>query len=196
MWWRGWYTLLVLPPLCHRILPYMFVQSWFGFGSHRELLGVSSAFFWWWWWDLVGGSDHWEQAKKQILDNAPMKLVCRSTTAAPTYLPPVQFTLVDTKADPPRAREFNMVDGGVAVNNPVGFLFMTNFLQFFPKSFSCQCIHICTSIAKNLRGIQLASGLLYQNSCFSFGAQIDPNVQGLFWGLKNREHWVFIIVII
>jgi hypothetical protein len=37
---------------------------------------------------------------------------------------------------------------------------------------------------------------LYQNSCFSFGAQIDPNVQGLFWGLKNREHWVFIIVII
>ncbi|CAK9875539.1 unnamed protein product [Sphagnum jensenii] len=77
------------------------------------------------------------QAKKQTLDNAPVKLVCRSTTAAPTYLPPVQFTLVDTKADPPRAREFNMVDGGVAVNNPVGFLFMTNFLQFFPKSFSC-----------------------------------------------------------
>jgi patatin-like phospholipase/acyl hydrolase len=120
------------------------------------------------------------QAKKQKLDNAPVKLVCRSTTAAPTYLPPVQFTLIDTKADPPRAREFNMVDGGVAVNNPVGFLFMTYFLQFFPKSFSCQCIHICTSITKNLRGIQLASGLLYQNGCFSFGAQIDPNVQGLF----------------
>jgi patatin-like phospholipase/acyl hydrolase len=119
------------------------------------------------------------QAKKQTLENAPVKLVCRSTTAAPTYLPPVQFTLVDTKADPPRAREFHMVDGGVAVNNPVGFLFMTNFLQFFPKSFSCQCINICTSIAKNLRGIQLSSGLLYQNSCFSFGAQIDPNVQGL-----------------
>lgn len=74
------------------------------------------------------GSDHWEQAKKQTLENAPVKLVCRSTTAAPTYLPPVQFTLVDTKADPPRAREFHMVDGGVAVNNPViGF---SSFLIF------------------------------------------------------------------
>jgi hypothetical protein len=130
------------------------------------------------------GSDHWEQAKKQTLENAPVKLVCRSTTAAPTYLPPVQFTLVDTKADPPRAREFHMVDGGVAVNNPVGFLFMTNFLQFFPKSFSCQCINICTSIAKNLRGIQLSSGLLYQNS-FLFWCSDRPKCSGFVMRIEE-----------
>jgi patatin-like phospholipase/acyl hydrolase len=63
----------------------------------------------------------WRQAKQEVLDNVPVKLVCGATSAAPTYLPPVQFTLQDTKADPPVTREFNMIDGGVAVNNPVKF---------------------------------------------------------------------------
>ncbi|CAK9205454.1 unnamed protein product [Sphagnum troendelagicum] len=58
------------------------------------------------------------KAKQEVLDNVPVKLVCGATSAAPTYLPPVQFTLQDTKADPPVTREFNMIDGGVAVNNP------------------------------------------------------------------------------
>lgn len=53
------------------------------------------------------------------LDNAPIKLVCRATTAAPTYFPPVQFTLTDNTTAPPVSREFNLIDGGVAVNNPV-----------------------------------------------------------------------------
>jgi patatin-like phospholipase/acyl hydrolase len=46
-----------------------------------------------------------------------MKIVCRATTAAPTYLPPVHFTVKDPNSD--ATREYNMIDGGVAVNNPV-----------------------------------------------------------------------------
>jgi patatin-like phospholipase/acyl hydrolase len=74
------------------------------------------------------------KAKQEVLDNVPMKLVCGATSAAPTYLPPVQFTLQDTKADPPVTREFNMIDGGVAVNNPVkfssSFVFHTTLFSF------------------------------------------------------------------
>jgi patatin-like phospholipase/acyl hydrolase len=74
------------------------------------------------------------KAKQEVLDNVPVKLVCGATSAAPTYLPPVQFTLQDTKADPPVTREFNMIDGGVAVNNPVkfssSFVFHTTLFSF------------------------------------------------------------------
>jgi patatin-like phospholipase/acyl hydrolase len=45
-----------------------------------------------------------------------MKKVCRATSAAPTFLPPVQFTLTDATTG--GSREYNMIDGGVAVNNP------------------------------------------------------------------------------
>jgi patatin-like phospholipase/acyl hydrolase len=57
------------------------------------------------------------RASVDPLQNAPIKIVCRATTAAPTYLPPVQFTVKDPNSD--ATREYNMIDGGVAVNNPV-----------------------------------------------------------------------------
>ncbi|KAH9536221.1 hypothetical protein CY35_17G097100 [Sphagnum magellanicum] len=56
------------------------------------------------------------RASVDPLQNAPIKIVCRATTAAPTYLPPVQFTVKDPNSD--ATREYNMIDGGVAVNNP------------------------------------------------------------------------------
>lgn len=59
------------------------------------------------------------QAKTDVLENAPLLQVCRSTTAAPTYFPPARFTLIDKTQEPNRIREFNMIDGGIAVNNPV-----------------------------------------------------------------------------
>jgi patatin-like phospholipase/acyl hydrolase len=66
------------------------------------------------------------QAKRNPLENPPLKLVCQASTAAPTYLPAVQFSFPDHPA--PQTRQFNMVDGGVAVNNPViGF---SSFLIF------------------------------------------------------------------
>jgi patatin-like phospholipase/acyl hydrolase len=71
------------------------------------------------------------QAKRNPLENPPLKLVCQASTAAPTYLPAVQFSIPEAAegAHPaPHTRQFNMVDGGVAVNNPViGF---SSFLIF------------------------------------------------------------------
>jgi patatin-like phospholipase/acyl hydrolase len=56
------------------------------------------------------------QARLDPLENAQVKLVCQATAAAPTYLPPVHFTLTDPNTS--AVREFNLIDGGVAVNNP------------------------------------------------------------------------------
>jgi patatin-like phospholipase/acyl hydrolase len=56
------------------------------------------------------------QAKRNPLENPPLKLVCQASTAAPTYLPAVQFSFPDHSS--PHTRQFNMVDGGLAANNP------------------------------------------------------------------------------
>lgn len=42
--------------------------------------------------------------------------ICIATSAAPTYLPAHYF---ETKDYLGKSREFNLVDGGVAANNPV-----------------------------------------------------------------------------
>lgn len=60
------------------------------------------------------------QAKEDPLLDAQLKFVCRATSAAPTFFPPVQFH-VKTK-NPPAYRDYNLVDGGIAVNNPVRIL--------------------------------------------------------------------------
>ncbi|KAG0569724.1 hypothetical protein KC19_6G111600 [Ceratodon purpureus] len=57
------------------------------------------------------------KAKADPLENAPLRYVCRATTAAPTYFPPVSFSLID-KSQPDRRKDYNMIDGGIAVNNP------------------------------------------------------------------------------
>jgi patatin-like phospholipase/acyl hydrolase len=61
------------------------------------------------------------QARLDPLENAQLKLVCQATAAAPTYLPPVQFTLTNSSTN--ETRDFNLIDGGVAVNNPVCLAF-------------------------------------------------------------------------
>lgn len=47
--------------------------------------------------------------------NAYLRHVLRGSSAAPVYFPPVLFHTTDSKGSP---RSFNLVDGGVAVNNP------------------------------------------------------------------------------
>ncbi|KAG5542177.1 hypothetical protein RHGRI_021892 [Rhododendron griersonianum] len=48
--------------------------------------------------------------------NALLSDICISTSAAPTYLPAHNF---DTKDSDGKVREFNLIDGGVAANNPI-----------------------------------------------------------------------------
>ncbi|XP_042974432.1 patatin-like protein 2 [Carya illinoinensis] len=54
-------------------------------------------------------------AKLNDLKNAKLADVCVGTSAAPTYLPAHYFETKDAKG---RTRNFNLIDGGVAANNP------------------------------------------------------------------------------
>ncbi|KAI4321538.1 hypothetical protein MLD38_034906 [Melastoma candidum] len=55
------------------------------------------------------------EVKNKPSMNALMSDICISTSAAPTYLPAHYF---NTKDSTGRSREFNLIDGGVAANNP------------------------------------------------------------------------------
>ncbi|KAK2660372.1 hypothetical protein Ddye_006905 [Dipteronia dyeriana] len=56
----------------------------------------------------------YEVKEKQSLD-ALLSDICIATSAAPTYLPAHTF---ETKTPSGQVREFNLIDGGVAANNP------------------------------------------------------------------------------
>ena len=61
------------------------------------------------------------QAKWDALKNPKLADVCISTSAAPTFLPGHEFQTKDSKGN---TRNFDMVDGGVAANNPVRSTFL------------------------------------------------------------------------
>ncbi|GAY52431.1 hypothetical protein CUMW_141710 [Citrus unshiu] len=54
--------------------------------------------------------------KENVLKNARLADICISTSAAPTYFPPHYLETKDS--DSGRTRTFDLVDGGVAANNP------------------------------------------------------------------------------
>ncbi|KAL6654179.1 hypothetical protein ACP70R_007644 [Stipagrostis hirtigluma subsp. patula] len=56
------------------------------------------------------------EAQHEPLKNAHLSDICISTSAAPTYFPAHFFTTHSPGGEPPR--EFHLVDGGVAANNP------------------------------------------------------------------------------
>ncbi|VVA10830.1 PREDICTED: patatin, partial [Prunus dulcis] len=53
--------------------------------------------------------------KKDPSLDALMSDICVGTSAAPAYLPPHQFTTTTSTGE---SREFNLIDGGIAANNP------------------------------------------------------------------------------
>lgn len=55
------------------------------------------------------------EAKNEPLKNAHLSDICISTSAAPTYFPAHYFKTYSPAGE---AREFHLVDGGVAANNP------------------------------------------------------------------------------
>ena len=56
------------------------------------------------------------QAKKNEWKNARLADICIGTSAAPTFLPPHYFEVEDAEG---YTRSFDLIDGGVAANNPV-----------------------------------------------------------------------------
>lgn len=55
-------------------------------------------------------------ARRDPLCNPTLGEVCRGTSAAPTFLPAVQFTTTNEATG--EIRNYNLVDGGVVCNNP------------------------------------------------------------------------------
>jgi len=61
------------------------------------------------------------QVKNNPSTDALLSDICIGTSAAPTYLPAHYF---ETKDPSGKVREFNLIDGGVAENNPVCLWFI------------------------------------------------------------------------
>ena len=57
-----------------------------------------------------------DQLKHSPAKNALLSDIAISTSAAPTFFPAHYFEAKDDKGEP---RAFNLIDGGVAANNPV-----------------------------------------------------------------------------
>lgn len=53
------------------------------------------------------------------LNNPKLADLCLSTSAAPTYLPGHEFEIKNSEGT---VRKFDMIDGGVAANNPVSLI--------------------------------------------------------------------------
>ncbi len=66
--------------------------------------------------ELNSNNSHLHQVKKNPSIDALLSDICIATSAAPTYLPAHYF---ETKDADGKVREFNLIDGGVAANNPV-----------------------------------------------------------------------------
>jgi patatin-like phospholipase/acyl hydrolase len=64
------------------------------------------------------------QAKLNDLKNARLADVCIGTSAAPTFLPAHYF---ETKNAEGETRCFDLIDGGVAANNPVSSLKLATY---------------------------------------------------------------------
>ena len=68
------------------------------------------------------------QVKKIPYLDARLSDICIGTSAAPTYLPPYKFSNQDKEGN---GREFNLVDGGMAANNPVYTTYNPHYLHIF-----------------------------------------------------------------
>lgn len=62
------------------------------------------------------------QARLAALKDAHLADICISTSAAPTYLPAHYF---ETKDSDGNTRSYNLIDGGIAANNPVSMILRT-----------------------------------------------------------------------
>ncbi len=64
------------------------------------------------------------------LYDVQVKDACRATSAAPIFFPAANFKeFSGDRNQPDGTKEFNVIDGGIAVNDPVGFS-SCHFLQF------------------------------------------------------------------
>ena len=61
------------------------------------------------------------QANEDVSKNALLSDICLGTSAAPTFLPAHYFETKDANG---KTRSYDLIDGGVAANNPVSNSFL------------------------------------------------------------------------
>ncbi|KAM1223097.1 hypothetical protein ACFX15_010216 [Malus domestica] len=77
------------------------------------------------------------EAKRDELEDVLLADVCIGTTAAPYYLPSHHFTHTPSKGLP---REFNLIDGGVAANNPTLLAIIESAKEMSPNKNVAHCL--------------------------------------------------------
>ncbi|POO02756.1 Patatin-related protein [Trema orientale] len=90
-----------------------------------------------------------KDANENALRNARLSDICIATSAAPTFLPAHYFTTTDGNG---KTRTFDLIDGGVAANNPFSFIQTSSQLSLLPIILSKTMLaisHISRNIAIN-----------------------------------------------
>ncbi len=104
-----------------------------------------------------------------------VKDACRATTAVPIFFPAANFKEVsgDQNQSGRPIKEFNVIDGGIAVNDPVGFS-SCHFLQFLLPMNICHSQKLLLSYINEsilrISDIQLGPGL-----CVSIDFSLVPS---------------------
>ncbi|XP_038902533.1 patatin-like protein 3 [Benincasa hispida] len=115
-------------------------------------------------------------AKLDELKNPRLADVCLSTSAAPTFLPAHFFETKDSNGG---TRAFNLVDGGVAANNPT-LAAMSHITKEISVMGNSEYINIRPMDTKRMLVVSLGTGAPKNDEKFSA-------VQAAKWGLFN---WV------
>lgn len=103
------------------------------------------------------------QVKGKRTLNAQLSDICIGTTAAPTYLPAHYFETKDAKGN---VRDFHLIDGGVAANNPVSthktMMKKSDYHLWIggAKLPNCEHLGIDCNWSSNEGGVQREPGLL------------------------------------
>ncbi|KAA8531730.1 hypothetical protein F0562_006553 [Nyssa sinensis] len=115
-------------------------------------------------------------AKVNVFKNALLSDICISTSAAPTFLPAYYF---ETKDVDGKTRSFDLVDGGVAANNPTLMAISHISKEILMGNF--QFVDIEPMDSKRMLVLSLGTGAAKQEEKYS-AAKASK------WGLLN---WVY-----
>ncbi|KAG8384418.1 hypothetical protein BUALT_Bualt04G0115900 [Buddleja alternifolia] len=95
-----------------------------------------------------------KDGKENVSRNALLSDVCLGTSAAPTYFPPHYF---ETKDELGKTRSFDLVDGGVAANNPTLMAMTHIFKEILLGKF--ELVDVEPMVSKRMLVLSLGTGL-------------------------------------
>ncbi|GFY93839.1 PATATIN-like protein 5 [Actinidia rufa] len=120
-----------------------------------------------------------DAGNEDVSKNALLSDICLGTSAAPTYLPAYYF---ETKYENGQTRSYDLIDGGVAANNPVNSNSHNPHLQRTLDGKIQVCVDIKPMESRNMLVLSLGTGVPKQEEPKYNAAAASK------WGLLN---WVF-----